>query len=189
MAITDGGMEMTDNRSNRMRRDVMAKLEATGRLKSDHLLAVEDIRRIWRAFSRGLFPAARDISRPKVDGCRSFIDPIGRMREGEAALYARRYKPWADWASKQLIANGAAERVTLLQLTYDMVIDNMGPRQWEDRYRVRHGTATGMLARALETYLAGPGMRIWAVICHQGEGLRALPFICRIGFLHMEPGD
>ena len=147
---------MTDKRSNRLRRDVMEKLEASGRLKPDHMLAVEDIRRIWQAFGRGLFPAARDIARPRVDGGRPFTDPVGRMREGEAALYQRRYKPWAVWAGREAIANRAGERLTLLQLVYDMVIDNMGPRQWEDRNQVRHGTATRLLGRALEVYLDGP---------------------------------
>ncbi|RED52134.1 hypothetical protein [Aestuariispira insulae] len=146
---------MTDKRSQRLRRDVMEKLEATGRLKSDQLMAVEDIRRIWHAFGRGLFPAARDISSPRVDGTRRFVDPIARMRDGEAALYRNRYKAWADWAGRQEIANRGGKRLTLLQLTYDMVIDNWGPRQWEDCHKVRHGTATRQLALALDRYLDG----------------------------------
>ena len=136
-----------------LRRDVMSRLEQQGRIRSEHLMAVEDIRRIWRAFGRGMFPAARDIAVPRVDGGQRFRDPVSRMTEGEASLYRQRYLPWARWAGGEEIHNGSGGHITLLQLVHDMVIDNLGPRQWEEARKVRHGTATRHLAVALDRYL------------------------------------
>ena len=91
------------SRKSVLRRDVMSRLEQQGRIRSEHLMAVEDIRRIWRAFGRGMFPAARDIAVPKVDGGQRFRDPVSRMTEGEASLYRQRYLPWARWAGGEEI--------------------------------------------------------------------------------------
>ena len=141
----------------KLRRDVVERLETQGRLRADHLLAVRDIRRIWRAFGRGMFPSARNYGQLRVDGGKRFTDPIDTMREGEQAVYQNRYKPWADWAGRQNIPNRAGNRLSLLQLVYDMAVDNCGPRQWEDRNQVRHGTATKLLSAALDAYLDRAG--------------------------------
>jgi len=133
--------------------DVIEKLMQAGSLKEDHRIAVNEIRRMYEAIGKGLFPCARALENEPVDGRAAYRDPIDRMKEVEVIIYTNRYKPWADAMSRIPVKDDP--KVTLLTLSIDMIVDNMGPYQWEHMNRLPRRTATNKLAMALESYLEG----------------------------------
>ena len=138
----------------KLRRDVIGRLETKGKLRSEHVRAAKEIRRIWEAFGRGLFPGISDVPRQKH--CRSVaVDVLDRLNDIEEIIWRTRYRPWAKETSVDIVAG--AVRVSRLQLVLDIVVDNYGLRQVEGWYRLRHGLALGHLRDSLNRYavLAG----------------------------------
>ena len=140
----------------KLRRDIVARLARDGRLGGEQVRAALEIRRVWEAFGRGLFPATRPVA-PLAQRRRRamFTDPIDRLTPAEELAWRLRYRPWAREMAVTVAAG--AVRTTRLQLILDVVIDNHGLRQVEGWYRMRHGSAVEHVRAALHRYaeLAG----------------------------------
>ncbi len=123
----------------KLRQDNIDRLYVEGRLRPEHVDAAVEIRRVWEAIGRGLFPEShiRDrVRQPHQQGM--FADPIDRMTPAEEIAWRMRYRPWAREMAL-LIVTGAV-RVSRLQLVLDVVVDNYGFRQVEGRRLSRLGT-------------------------------------------------
>ncbi len=135
----------------KLRQDVVVRLRGEGRLRSEHLQAAREIRRMWEAFGRGMFPTAQDPGAYHQAHQRAeYNDPIARLSLAEEAAWRARYRPWADEMSHEIVA--ATARVTRLQLVLDVVVDNNGVREVEGWYRMRHGLAFEYLRGSLHRY-------------------------------------
>lgn len=135
----------------RLRTDVIEGLYQNGRLLPEHVRAAREVRRIWEGFGRALMPSAQTLSATgRSKRITSFRDPIDRLSLAEEVAWRVRYRPWAQEMSHSLTAG--ALRVTRLQLTLDIAVDNHGLRQIEGWYRMRHGAALGHLRGALHRY-------------------------------------
>jgi len=64
----------------------------------------------------------------------NYRGPLERMDGDLLAAWRDHYKPWSVEMSGPAFEG---ERVTRLQLVLDLVVDNMGPRQLYDYYRIR----------------------------------------------------
>jgi hypothetical protein len=124
----------------KVRSDVINRLYSEGRLRPEHVDAALEIRRVWEAFGRGLFPGSQIDDRvPQPHIKAMFLDPIDRLTPAEEIAWRQRYRPWAREMAL-LIVTGTV-RVSRLQLMLDVVVDNNGIRQVEGWYRMRHGGA------------------------------------------------
>ncbi len=135
----------------RLRRDVIDRLYADGRLRPEQADAAFEVRRVWEAFGRGLFPASRmeeRIEQPQKQPM--FVDPIERLTPAEEIAWRTRYRPWAR--EMALLLAAGTVRVSRLQLVLDVVVDNHGFRQVEGWYRMRHGMAFDHIDAALYRY-------------------------------------
>ena len=135
----------------KVRSDVINRLYAEGRLRPEHVDAALEIRRVWEAFGRGLFPASQigdRVPQPHIKAM--FMDPIDRLTPAEEIAWRMRYRPWAREMAL-LIVTGTV-RVSRLQLMLDVVVDNNGIRDGEGWYRMRHGMAFEHVRAALHRY-------------------------------------
>ena len=135
----------------KLRHDIVLRLAQEGRLGNEQVRAAIEIRRVWEAFGRGLFPAAGSIA-PVAARKRHamFSDPIDRLTPAEENAWRLRYRPWAREMAVTVAAG--AIRTTRLQLILDIVIDNHGLREVEGWYRMRHGAAIEHICAALHRY-------------------------------------
>jgi hypothetical protein len=116
----------------KLRSDVIDRLYGEGRLRPEHVDAAFEIRRVWEAFGRGLFPGSHFGDRvPQPHLQPMFVDPIDRLTPAEEIAWRTRYRPWAREMSL-LVVTGSV-RVSRLQLILDVVVDNNGFRQVEGR--------------------------------------------------------
>lgn len=172
----------------KLRADVIEKLRHAGRLGNEQVQAAEEIRIVWQAFGRGMFPQASFRTTGVRDSLRAhFRDPIDRLTRKEELVWRQRYKPWSlefsgeiarairggdegarrqansdpsqlrvdgriVWIDGRASSTTREERLTRLQLTLDIVIDNLGPRQAERYHGLRHGAAVPILQEALLRY-------------------------------------
>ena len=114
----------------KLRRDIVQRLAREGRLREEHVLAANEVRRVWEAFGRGLFPSAHNPEIQRQPHRRAmFTDPIERLSDAEEIIWRTRYRPWAREMSVEIAAG--AIRVSRLQLVLDIVVDNYGLRQIE----------------------------------------------------------
>ena len=141
----------TPETASKLRRDIVERLAREGRLGGEQVRAALEIRRVWEAFGRGLFPAARPIA-PIAERRKHamFSDPIDRLTPEEETAWRLRYRPWAREMAVTVAAG--AVRTTRLQLILDIVIDNHGLREVEGWYRMRHGGAVEHIRAALHRY-------------------------------------
>lgn len=141
---------------SKLRYDVLAKLYLDGKLDDVQIAAADEIRKVWEAVGRGLFPRARTLDRiPNRSGAVRRREPADLMTHAEARAWRDRYRPWADEMSVAILSS--VSRVSRLQLTLDIVVDNYGFRQVETWYRLKHGVAAGHLRTALDRYCALAG--------------------------------
>ena len=141
----------TPETASKLRRDIVERLAREGRLGREQVRAALEIRRVWEAFGRGLFPAARPIAPVAERRKRAmFSDPIDRLTPEEENAWRLRYRPWAREMAVTVAAG--AIRTTRLQLILDIVIDNHGLREVEGWYRMRHGGAVEHIRAALHRY-------------------------------------
>ncbi len=135
----------------KLRRDIVERLAREGRLGPEQVRAALEIRRVWEAFGRGLFPSARPIA-PTADRRRRamFRDPVDRLTPSEERAWRLHYRPWAREMAVTVAAG--AVRTTRLQLILDVAVDNHGLREVEGWYRMRHGSALGHIRAALHRY-------------------------------------
>ena len=141
----------TPETAAKLRRDIVVRLAQEGRLDREQVAAALEVRRVWEAFGRGLFPATNTLA--PVAGRRKqamFIDPIDRLTRQEEAAWRLRYRPWAREMAVTVAAG--AIRTSRLQLILDIVVDNHGLREVEGWYRMRHGGAIEHIRAALHRY-------------------------------------
>ena len=141
----------TPETAAKLRRDLVARLAREGRLGREQVRAALEVRRVWEAFGRGLFPATNTMA--AVAGRREramFVDPIDRLTPEEERAWRLRYRPWAREMAVTVAAG--AIRTTRLQLILDVVVDNHGLREVEGWYRMRHGAAIEHIRAALHRY-------------------------------------
>jgi hypothetical protein len=143
-------IEPTAQTVAKLRRDVVERLRQEGRLSEEQARAALEIRRVWEAFGRGLFPRTRDLDRPRRPHRGIFDDPVERLTDSEERAWRLRYRPWAREMSVEIVAG--VVRVSRLQLVLDIVVDNFGIRQVEGWYRLRHGQAYDYVRSALARY-------------------------------------
>lgn len=134
----------------KLRRDVVERLREEGRLSEEQARAAAEIRRVWEAFGRGLFPRTRDLDRPRQPHGGMFVDPVESLTDTEERIWRLRYRPWAREMSVEIVAG--IVRVSRLQIVLDVVVDNFGVRQVEGWYRLRHGHALEHVRSTLERY-------------------------------------
>ncbi|MBI4185315.1 MAG: hypothetical protein HY521_15085 [Proteobacteria bacterium] len=138
------------------RTDVVEALFRRGHLAPEEWEAARDIRRVWEALGRGLFPRPRsaeclDLSAwlPEAPARAPFRDPFGRMSGREERAWRVRYRPWAKEMAAP-VARGS--RVSRSELTIDIVVANLRPRRAEEVHRLGHGAALPALRAALSRY-------------------------------------
>ena len=85
----------------KLERDVARDLFLAGKLKQAHWDAALEIRDMYAAIGRGMFPAFRPREGGHVAGyrVRDFLD---LMSPAESAVYERHYKPWANKMGRRL---------------------------------------------------------------------------------------
>ena len=133
------------------RYDVIANLLAGGRIPLHLAEAAAEIRMVLEAVGRGMFPSSGWVPRiGKAPRHRTWRDFIDRMSARERRAWERHYIPWTREMSLEAAAGLAGTR--RLQLVLDIVVDNSGLREAEQRYRLRHGTAIEYLIQGLERY-------------------------------------
>ena len=67
----------------KLRHDVIDRLHKEGRLRSEHLQAAREVRKLWEAFGRGMFPTAQDPAAiHQAHRKAEYMDPIGRLSLG-----------------------------------------------------------------------------------------------------------
>ena len=141
----------TPETAGKLRHDIVERLAREGRLGGEQVRAALEIRRVWEALGRGLFPAARPIAPIAERRKRAmFSDPIDRLTPEEETAWRLRYRPWAREMAVTVAAG--VIRTTRLQLILDIVIDNHGLREVEGWYRMRHGGAIEHIRAALHRY-------------------------------------
>ncbi len=128
----DSPVPPTAETVTKLRRDVVDRLYQEGRLAPELLSAAVEIRRVWEAFGRGLFPGSNIGEGIRQSHRRAmFVDPIERMTASEEIAWRVRYRPWAR--EMALMVAAGTVRVSRLQLVLDVVVDNHGLRQVEGR--------------------------------------------------------
>ncbi len=131
-------------RPRRLRRDVITDLVLDGVLPPVHRAAAREIETIFAAITAGANGRTACYEPERAAAAAPDLPPS--LRDG----YLMRYTPWRAWAGSQGIAGSA----TLADLTLHVIIDNLGMRQVEQRYRLRNGSAARLLALSLDRYFA-----------------------------------
>jgi hypothetical protein len=136
--------------ARKLRADVVLRLYRRGSIDMAQRLAAEEIREVWMALGRGLFPQSRfGFQQPVVArGRRGYRDPFERLSDRQRRLYERRYRIWAAEVGRMKV--GPVR--TLAALVHEIVIENRGPRQLDRDWRLRNGTAREHLRDALDLY-------------------------------------
>ncbi len=135
----------------RLKGDNIRRLYTAGRLKDHHAQAASQIRTVFEAVGRGMFPALRpDIWSGQPPKRRSGRDFLDRMNAEERNLWQRYYLPW----SRELIGETAAgpSGARRLQLVIDVVVENLNLSEVELKYGLKRGRAFDCLVSGLEKY-------------------------------------
>lgn len=138
------------------KQDNMVALYTKGQIDLDELRAVEHIRSMFEAVSRGLMPRAVDHTEP-------YSDRPGKLpRKGLETLtgaeyghWAKVYKPWSAEEAKVMVTP-ALRRSELVHL---LVVDNLSLNAIETRHRIGHGKALEHLQDSLALYCHCAGWR------------------------------
>lgn len=147
----DRAVPPTPQTAARLKGDNIRRLYVNGRLKDHHAQAAKQIRTVFEAVGRGMFPALRpDLwsgQPPKRRPGRDFLD---RMDEYERHLWQRYYLPWShDLVQERAAGLSGARR---LQLVIDVVVENLNLSEVEWTYGLERGRAYNLLVSALEKY-------------------------------------
>lgn len=147
-------------RPHKLRRNVVQRLFAEGRLLRQHVTAADEIEELLQAVSRGMFATARRGER--VQDSPTTRDLFDRLAPRHRRLMSDVYWPWLDWlASVPVILHLPNDRTIRhanpLPPVIDIVVDNASLRSTEKRHGLRNGTGPALLRAALHRYclLAG----------------------------------
>mgnify|MGYP003674073035 CR=1 FL=1 len=147
-------------RRGKLKRSVVERLLRKGHLLRQHAMAADDVEALFALLSRGHFASAG--RREKVDESRDIRDVFDRMSEPERRRLRDVYWPWLDWLGQEPLdirfGDGVRKHyANPLPLVIDIVVDNCGMREAEQRHGLRHGAARAILRAALHRYclLAG----------------------------------
>lgn len=139
----------------KLKSDVVLKLYQAKRLTREQFCAAEEIRQIWEALGRGMFPSSGALLFGTGGG--SPGSPVERLSEDEENKWKNNYTPWAKGIGKDVVTphtgtwRHKGNFVTYSQLVYDVVVDNRGPSQLEKEYKVPRGK--GVVTKLLQTAL------------------------------------
>lgn len=136
--VTPDTIPPTPETLAKLRYDVIERLFRDGRLREEHVRAANEIRRVWEAVGRALFPSSSTVDGQRQPHMRRiFKEPAQRMSDIDEVIWRRRYRPWADEMSIPIVAGTV--RVSRLQLVLDVAVDNYGLRQIEADSTSREG--------------------------------------------------
>lgn len=124
--LPDRGDVPTEETAARARVDVVLELLEAGVLLPAHADAAHEIREVFMAVTKGLWPKAGMVTREKLIGRtarRRFVDPIAQLDPAMRRLWSSRYRPWADEMSRQWIWRGNTGGMTTLALFVAVVVD------------------------------------------------------------------
>ena len=138
-----GGTEET---VAKLRPDIIEQLYRSGRIDGLHRQAAHEIRTVWEAMGRGLFPFPTEVSL----GSPCEITPFDRMTEDELAMWQRHYLPWAKRMSFAIV--GSPVRVTTLQLVLDVALDDYPTQVVAGWYELSRPRVHRMLRDSLQAY-------------------------------------
>lgn len=144
------GRGPTPETKAKLKSDVVLKLYQAKRLTREQFCAAEEIRQIWEAMGRGMFPSSGALLFGAGGGNPG--SPVERLSEDEEWKWKNNYTPWAKGiGKKEAIVESV---VTYSQLVYDVVVDNRGPSQLEKEYKITagKGKVTKLLQTALTEY-------------------------------------
>ena len=133
----------------KLRADVALKLYRLGKLDQQQMLAVEDIRTYWQAFSR---MAYRNLVLDGTQGCSAGrVAPLMPLelltpRERQIAAF---YRAWAGEAGKVKVYG-----TTALDIITSIVVENAGPFQIDRHFKIRNGSSTRIVKEWLDRYTA-----------------------------------
>lgn len=86
----------TPQTEEKLCKDTIVSLLAAGDISSDHVRVAEEIRAIFEAVSRGMFPASSWRAESSHGSYRrQRMDFVDRMSDREAMLWERCYLPWS----------------------------------------------------------------------------------------------
>ncbi|MBS4052207.1 MAG: hypothetical protein KGZ69_13515 [Methylomonas sp.] len=152
--------EATPETLRHFRKDVILRLFERGDLDRHHLDAVDELRRVWNAVDRALFPASRAYERRDYDVPRRYggLLMAERMREDDYRIWRYRY---VSWAAEMGMLLPARRRLIWLQLIREIVVDNLAPGQIEILYGLPRGRrmVSKYLRAGLDKYCRAAGIR------------------------------
>ena len=107
----------------KLRPDTLVTMFKRGSLTSDHLLAAAEIRDVFEALTRPMWPRIVDYE-PRIGSPvkRGYVQPIDRMSSKMWILWQSHYKPWANEMSKAAVSTPAGH-ARLLEVTISVVVD------------------------------------------------------------------
>jgi hypothetical protein len=138
---------------HKQRYDVVANLLARGQLNHEQAKAADEIRGVFSAVGRGMFPSSgwtpRISKLPRTRPARDFIDC---MTPAECYAWEFNYLPWTREMALQIVA---LPGTTWLQLIIDVVVENEFLNTVERRYGLAsgHGVAGQYLRHGLHNYM------------------------------------
>jgi len=139
----------------RKRADQVAALLRRGHLGRRQHDAAREVREAYAAIVRTLF--RRQTVDVKVDVSRRERLPIELWSTREQRLIRGRYGPWKQAMRAPLeVRLGDGRRLVVtnaLEIVMDLVWDNLGPRQVDDRHGLRRGSAVRIVAAGLQRYV------------------------------------
>jgi hypothetical protein len=92
-AINADHMGATQETAAKLQPDVIQEAYERQQIDASQLAAFHEICRIYYAFQRALFSGC---SKPQKSFGSGFDEPIDRLTDAEAAIWSRKYRPWAQ---------------------------------------------------------------------------------------------
>lgn len=85
----------TPETAAKLESDVIDDLWRAGRLRLHHVKAADELRRMWHALGRGMFPAG-GMGGASRASMAAYPSPIERLTDAEDRIWHQRYRPWCD---------------------------------------------------------------------------------------------
>ena len=135
----------------KLKTDIITRLYGMGRIEDHHAHAAHQIRTVFEAVGRSMFPVLDpEMWTGKAPRKRAGRDFLDRMTERERHLWQHHYLPWTREMAVEIAAG--LPGVRWLQLVIDVVVENLTLREVEQRYRLAHGKAFEFVKSGLEKY-------------------------------------
>lgn len=147
----EGGTKQT---RRKIKADVISRLLKQGYIERIHQSAAMEIHDVQVALMMCFLPTKG--TELRVDSSPNRAHPLDRLGERHEYAFRHRYTPWvksmmAEPVEFQDVSGRYAYRHGLAIVT-EVVLDNVGTREIEDRHGVRHGHARKVVRGGLERY-------------------------------------